>query len=1043
MDSSPIHTKKNYKLIMALLNGKQIKDTSVALDKLNGSGLVAITGEMNFSTGAKITIVDAPSIGTDATNKTYVDGQISTLNGDNTIAFAGITASLSAEVVRAQGIESSLETKVDFVIDNIDPVALDSLTEIVAAFQGMDGDILSSITNLGASASAAISQEVVDRTADVDAEQSRATAAELVLTQNLSAEVVRATADVNTEESRAIAAEGSLDTKVSTETSRATAAELVLTQNLSAEVIRATADVNTEESRAIAAELVLTNDLASEVTNRTNDVNAEQSRAEAAELVLTNDLSAEVVARNADVNAEQSRATAAELALGGRIDFIASNTAPEAIDSLTEIITAYTNMDGNLSNAIVALGSGANTALSAEIVRAEAAETSLDTYADTLSSGLSSELVNRANAVSVESSNRVSGDLSLDNKVVAETSRATAAELSLDAYADAISLEKSNEFVAEISNRVSGDLSLNVKVSDETSRATSAEAGLSSDYSTQVSAEVVARTAAFLAASSSRVSADLSLNTKLQGEITRATSSEVVLNTNLSSEIARATAAEAALGGRIDFVISNVDGPAIDSLTEIVTAYTNMDGDLSAAIVALGSGANTALSSEIARAEGIEAALSIEILDARQYTSDEMLRAQQAEAELQSYADSISTDLSGEIVTRYFAISAEVSNRISGDLALNNLISQEVSGEGLVRSMAIAAEVSRATAAEGSLDTKTSNTFVAEISSRTSGDLSLDNKVSAETVRAIAAEGSLDTKTTNAMSVEYAARISAETSLDAYADGISANLVSETSRAIAAELSLNTKVNFVVSNVDGAAIDSLTEIVTAFVSADNNLNGAITALAASSSTNVSTETARAIAAEASLDAKTSNAFVAEISNRISGDLSLDTYADAISTGLSTEVVNRSTAVSTETSRALAAETSLDTYADGISAELSNAIDAQNTTITDEISIEVDNREAADAAISAELSNMVASIEEAFVTENLIVTESLPGAGLSYTLLNSVEDNNVELVSAYINGLKVLVASVEGNAVTLVSPSYSVDSTDTVVFQYEVIKGINI
>jgi len=1015
MDSSPIHTKKNYKLIMALLNGKQIKDTSVALNKLEGSGLVAITGEMNFSTGATLTIVDAPSSGTDATNKTYVDEQISTLNGDNTIAFAGITASLSSEVSRATAAEAALGGRIDFVVSNTNQAALDSLTEIVSAFQGMDGDILSSINTLGASASAAISQEVADRTADVDAEQSRATAAELVLTQNLSSEVVRATADVNTEESRAIAAEVSLDTKVSTETSRAIAAELVLTQNLSSEVVRATTDVNTEESRAIAAELVLTNDLSSEVIARTADVNAEQLRAEAAELVLTQNLSSEVIARTADVNAEQSRAEAAEVALGGRIDFIASNTSTTAIDSLTEIVTAYTNMDGNLSAAIVALGSGANSALSVEIVRANSVEFSLDAYADVISTGLSSELVNRANAVSTEAS------------------RAISAEFSLDAYADAISLEKSNEFVAEISNRVSGDLSLNVKVSTETSRATVAEGSLDTKVSTETSRAI---------------SAEGSLDTKTSdafvAEVSRATAAELSLNTKVSTETSRAIAAEGSLNTKVDFVISNVDGAAIDSLTEIVTAYTNMDGNLSNAIVALGTGANSALSAEISNriadvnteeSRAIAAEVSLDAKTSGAMSVEYTARIS-AETSLDTYADSISTDLSGEIVTRYFAISAEVSNRISGDLALNNKISTDLSGEGLVRSIAIAAEVSRATAAEGSLDTKTSNAFVAEISSRTSGDLSLDNKVSTETVRAIAAEGSLDTKTTNAMSVEYAARISAEGSLDTYADGISADLVSETARAIAAELSLTNKVNFVVSNVDGAAIDSLTEIVTAFQSADGTLNGAITTLANSSSTNVSTETSRALAAEASLNVKTSDAMSVEYAARISAETSLDTYADALSSALSSEVVNRSIDVNTEESRALSAEAAL-------SAEVLNAFTVQNGAIADDIQAEVDNRIAADAAISAELSNMVASIEEAFVTENLIVTESWAGAGLSYTLLNSVEDNNVELVSAYINGLKVLVASVEGNAVTLVSPSYSVDSTDTVVFQYEVIKGINI
>jgi hypothetical protein len=81
-----------------------------------------------------------------------------------------------------------------------------------------------------------LSSEVSTRVADVDAEESRAVAAEGSLAADLSAEVSDRIADVDAEESRAIAAEGSLAAILSSEVSRAEAAEASLAEELSSEV---------------------------------------------------------------------------------------------------------------------------------------------------------------------------------------------------------------------------------------------------------------------------------------------------------------------------------------------------------------------------------------------------------------------------------------------------------------------------------------------------------------------------------------------------------------------------------------------------------------------------------------------------------------------------------------------------------------------------------------------------------------------------------------------------------------------------------------
>lgn len=141
----------------------------------------------------------------------------------------------------------------------------------------------------GYSLNVKLNQEILDREADVDEEQARAEAAELVLTNNLNQEIQDRIDDVDAEEERALAA------------------EKVLTDNLAQEIIDRTNDVNEEQTRALAAEKVLTDNLAQEVTDRTNAVTTEQNRATAKENEISTNLTAEI---NRAKAAEQTNATA-------------------------------------------------------------------------------------------------------------------------------------------------------------------------------------------------------------------------------------------------------------------------------------------------------------------------------------------------------------------------------------------------------------------------------------------------------------------------------------------------------------------------------------------------------------------------------------------------------------------------------------------------------------------------------------------------------------------------------------------------------------
>lgn len=121
-------------------------------------------------------------------------------------------------------------------------------------------------------------------------------------------------------------------------------------------------------------------------------------------------------------------------------------------------------------------------------------------------------------------------------------------------------------------------------------------------------------------------------------------------------------------------------------------------------------------------------------------------------------------------------------------------------------------------------------------------------------------------------------QLSSETSArEAAITSVSSDLSSEVTRATAAEAALGTRIDNVLSNVDGAALDSLTEVVAAFEAADSNLNGAITSLANNASTALSSAVATLEAADATLQSNIDS----EASTRASAISGLDTRVVAL------------------------------------------------------------------------------------------------------------------------------------------------------------------
>jgi hypothetical protein len=210
------------------------------------------------------------------------------------------------------------------------------------------GTALNDEINRATTAEAANSQAITD-------EKDRAEAAEAVLQGQIDAEVIAARdaeaanlAAIQAEEARALAAENANLLAIQAEEGRALAAEAANLQAINDETARAVAaegglqtSINLETSRATAAEAA-----------NAQAIIDETSRAQGVEGGLQTALDAEV-----------ARATGVEAGLQSSIDNIISNVDPAALDSLSEIVSAFQTADSDLNNTITTLSTGLDTRL--------------------------------------------------------------------------------------------------------------------------------------------------------------------------------------------------------------------------------------------------------------------------------------------------------------------------------------------------------------------------------------------------------------------------------------------------------------------------------------------------------------------------------------------------------------------------------------------------------------------------------------------------------------------------------------------------------
>lgn len=348
----------------------------------------------------------------------------------------------------------------------------------------LESELSLAISSVESTLEAALDQEVSDRIADVNSEEARALAAEAALSASLSAEQVRAQAEEADIRADFAAADAALQSSLDNELARALAAESALSGAISAlqgdsgsSLSALQAELDAEEVRALAAEGVLQSAIDSEEARALAAeavlqaaVDAEEVRALAAEAALQSALDAEearaLAAENAlqsSLNAEIARAQAEEADI--RVDFASAdaavlssaedyadqkiadlvNGAPALLDTLKEIAdqlsddqSVVTSLTNTVASNLVEAKAYTDAEVSAEEVRALAAEAALQAALDAEEARALAAEAALQSEVNAEEVRALAVEAALQAEIDAEEARALAAEAILDGRLDVL-----------------------------------------------------------------------------------------------------------------------------------------------------------------------------------------------------------------------------------------------------------------------------------------------------------------------------------------------------------------------------------------------------------------------------------------------------------------------------------------------------------------------------------------------------------------------------------------------------------------------------
>lgn len=369
-----------------------------------------------------------------------------------------LQSNIDAEESRASDEESRIESKFDGMMASEEAarIAADSAEQTRA--MGIESSLQSQIT-----------QEVSDRQSAVSSEQSARESADSSLQSQITQEVSDRQSAVSSEASARQSADSSLQSSLNSEISdrqAAVSAEASARQAADSDLQAQHDDLDgyAQDIRSDVDDLDgyaqdIRSDLDQEIVDRAAAVSAEASSRQSAD-------SAEQAARIAgDASTLQSSKDYTD----GKISLVMSNLDTEALDSLVEVVTAFQNADGSLSDSISSLSSSASSALAAEISRAMAAESLVQSNLDAAIVQTNIDLNSIHELIQNNEENNGAVHESLETEIQAEQARAEAAEQDLQdnkmsRFGDSVEGEY---FFDEESSVVKAILEDRIKVQDQ------------------------------------------------------------------------------------------------------------------------------------------------------------------------------------------------------------------------------------------------------------------------------------------------------------------------------------------------------------------------------------------------------------------------------------------------------------------------------------------------------------------------------------------------------------------------------------------------
>ncbi len=616
-------------------------------------------------------------------------------NSDRIAADSDLRAQIDAEELRAKGEEHRIEQKINNVITNTDPAAIDSLTEIVNYLNEVDSDV----RDLVSSNTSRVSDEASDRitgdsalSAKIDQETLARKAGDSDLQDAVNTRIDQEILARRTGDS-------DLQDAVNTRIDQEILARRTGDSDLQNAINAADSDINARIDQEVLNRLSVGEDLQD---------NIDSARSELINRIEQEE-SLRAVGDSATLSAAQlyTRQRDALMIGDATVDGTAGNTITSRIATAKQEANTYTD------NEIIGLKSGEVTSLTSRMDSAESrlddAETALDSATarltninKTLSDLIDSES-QRAIGVEGNLQSQIDSGLGrtlnlesdLTSMIDSETQRAIGVEGNLQSQIDSATLRLTNInqtldglIDSEMNRALDVESELRGLIDSELSRAIDAERflrdlidsslSLSINADSDIRLDIDANTAAI----DSEITRAIRVDGELQGLIDSATLRLTGINETLSdlidSEMNRALAVEGSLQSQIDSGLSQTLNLESDLLSRIDSNSTSIADEIARALEAEGD-LQDLIDSESTRVTDINKELS-DLIDS------ETQRAIDVETRLQDQIDSglersvnLESDLLGRIDSNATSIAEEIGRAILVEEGLQDAIDSATS----------------------------------------------------------------------------------------------------------------------------------------------------------------------------------------------------------------------------------------------------------------------------------------------------------------------------------------------------------------------------